>query len=75
VALITLGEGWHNNHHHYQSSANQGFFWWEIDVSYYLIRLLGWTGLVWDIRRAPRAKVRNTAPARTRLLPAPTTTA
>src|SRR5262249_10317122 len=51
VALITLGEGWHNNHHHYQSSANQGFFWWEIDVSYYIIRLLGLIGLVWDIRR------------------------
>jgi stearoyl-CoA desaturase (Delta-9 desaturase) len=51
VALLTLGEGWHNNHHHYQSSANQGFFWWEIDVSYYLIRLLGSAGLVWDIRK------------------------
>ena len=51
VALITLGEGWHNNHHHYQSSASQGFFWWEIDVSYYVIRLLGLVGLVWDIRK------------------------
>jgi stearoyl-CoA desaturase (Delta-9 desaturase) len=50
VALLTMGEGWHNNHHHYQSSANQGFFWWEIDVSYYLIRLMGWMGLVWGIR-------------------------
>jgi stearoyl-CoA desaturase (delta-9 desaturase) len=54
VALITLGEGWHNNHHHYQSSANQGFFWWEIDVSYYLIRLLSVFHVVWDVRRAPR---------------------
>jgi stearoyl-CoA desaturase (delta-9 desaturase) len=51
LALITLGEGWHNNHHHYQSSANQGFFWWEIDISYYLLRLLGLCGLVWDIRK------------------------
>jgi stearoyl-CoA desaturase (delta-9 desaturase) len=51
VALATLGEGWHNNHHHYPSSANQGFFWWEIDVSYYLIRLLGFAGLVWNIRK------------------------
>ena len=57
VALLTLGEGWHNNHHHYQSSANQGFFWWEIDVSYYVIRLLGFLGLVWDIRRPPRHKL------------------
>jgi stearoyl-CoA desaturase (delta-9 desaturase) len=51
VALLTMGEGWHNNHHHYQSSARQGFFWWEIDVSYYLICLLGFAGLVWEIRR------------------------
>jgi stearoyl-CoA desaturase (delta-9 desaturase) len=55
LALITLGEGWHNNHHHYQSSANQGFFWWEIDISYYLIRLMSFVGLVWDIRK-PGAK-------------------
>jgi stearoyl-CoA desaturase (Delta-9 desaturase) len=55
VALITLGEGWHNNHHHYQSSAHQGFRWWEIDVSYYLIRMLEWLGLVHDVRKAPLA--------------------
>jgi stearoyl-CoA desaturase (delta-9 desaturase) len=48
------GEGWHNNHHHYQSAANQGFRWWEIDVTYYLLRLLALLGLVWDIRRPPR---------------------
>lgn len=53
VALLTLGEGWHNNHHHYQSSANQGFRWWEIDISYYIIRMLGWFGIVWDIRNPP----------------------
>ncbi len=57
VAVITLGEGWHNNHHHFQSSAHQGFRWWEIDVSYYLIRLLACVGLVHDVRQAPRAKL------------------
>jgi stearoyl-CoA desaturase (delta-9 desaturase) len=51
LALITLGEGWHNNHHHYQSSVNQGFFWWEIDISYYIIRTLSLFGLVWDLRK------------------------
>jgi stearoyl-CoA desaturase (delta-9 desaturase) len=51
LALITLGEGWHNNHHHYQSSANQGFFWYEIDISFAVIRLLRLCGLVWDIRK------------------------
>lgn len=56
AALLTMGEGWHNNHHHYQSCARQGFKWWEIDMSYYLIRLLGAVGLVWDIREpTPKA--------------------
>ena len=53
LALITTGEGWHNNHHHYQSSANQGFRWWEIDVTYYVLRLLALCGLIWDLRRPP----------------------
>lgn len=57
VALLTLGEGWHNNHHYYQSSANQGFFWWEVDISYYLIRMLGCFGFVWDIRKPPKQKL------------------
>jgi stearoyl-CoA desaturase (delta-9 desaturase) len=53
LAIITLGEGWHNNHHHYQSSARQGFFWWEYDLAYYALRLLGFIGLVWEIRPVP----------------------
>jgi stearoyl-CoA desaturase (delta-9 desaturase) len=56
AAILTMGEGWHNNHHHYQSCARQGFKWWEIDLSYYIIRALGFMGLVWDIREpTPRA--------------------
>ena len=55
LALITLGEGWHNNHHHYRSSTNQGFYWWEFDVSYYVLRVLEWMRLVRDTRRPPRA--------------------
>lgn len=61
LALITLGEGWHNNHHHFQASARQGFYWWEIDISYYVIRLLALTGLVWDVRGVP-ARVYEEAP-------------
>jgi stearoyl-CoA desaturase (delta-9 desaturase) len=53
LAVLTFGEGWHNNHHYYQSTANQGFFWWELDVSYYVLRLLGLFGLVWDLRTPP----------------------
>ena len=37
LALVTLGEGWHNNHHHYMSSVRQGIRWWEIDITYYVL--------------------------------------
>lgn len=53
LALITCGEGWHNNHHYYQATANQGWFWWEIDLSYYSLKLLSWVGIVWDLRLPP----------------------
>jgi stearoyl-CoA desaturase (delta-9 desaturase) len=53
LALITMGEGWHNNHHFYPSAANQGFFWWEVDLSYYTLRLLSAFGVVWDLRTPP----------------------
>ena len=53
LAILSLGEGWHNNHHYYQSSTRQGFFWWEVDITYYVIRLLGMVGLVWEIREVP----------------------
>ncbi|HEY8901855.1 MAG TPA: acyl-CoA desaturase [Chthoniobacterales bacterium] len=54
LALITLGEGWHNNHHRHQATARQGFYWWEIDISYYLLRGLASLGLVWDLRPVPK---------------------
>jgi len=53
LAVITMGEGWHNNHHHYQVSTRQGFFWWEIDCTYYILRALAAVGLVWDLHGVP----------------------
>jgi stearoyl-CoA desaturase (delta-9 desaturase) len=53
LALLTLGEGWHNNHHHFPGSARQGFYWWEIDVSYYLLRVMSWMGLVRGLKPVP----------------------
>ncbi len=53
LAVVTMGEGWHNNHHHYQVSARQGFFWWEIDATYYILRALAAVGLVWDLHGVP----------------------
>ena len=55
LALFTMGEGWHNNHHAYQSSVRQGFRWWEIDATFYLLKALSWTGLVWDLKTPPAA--------------------
>jgi stearoyl-CoA desaturase (Delta-9 desaturase) len=53
LALITMGEGWHNNHHYYQRSANQGFFWWEVDPTFYVLRAMQALGLIWDLHAAP----------------------
>lgn len=53
LALLTLGEGWHNNHHYYEVAARQGFFWWEIDITYYGLKIMGWLGLIHDLRGVP----------------------
>jgi stearoyl-CoA desaturase (delta-9 desaturase) len=55
LALLTFGEGWHNNHHFWPSTANQGWFWWEIDVSYAVLRGLAVLGVVRDLRTPPPA--------------------
>ncbi len=62
LAMITMGEGWHNNHHHYQVSARQGFFWWEVDITYYTLRALSAVGLIWDLHGVP-AHIRTQDPA------------
>ena len=53
IAILTMGEGWHNNHHHYQSSTRQGFYWWEVDMTFYVLKVMSWLGLVWDLREPP----------------------
>lgn len=53
VALLTWGEGWHNNHHRYPKAARAGFRWWEVDANYYMIQLLAFVGVVWDVHDAP----------------------
>ncbi|MBX6426993.1 MAG: fatty acid desaturase [Variibacter sp.] len=59
LALFTMGEGWHNNHHAYQSSVRQGFKWWEIDPTFYILKLLAWLGIVWDLKSPPPAVLQN----------------
>ena len=59
LALFTMGEGWHNNHHAYQSSVRQGFRWWEIDVTFYILKALSWVGIVWDLKTPTAQVMRN----------------
>ena len=59
LAFFTMGEGWHNNHHACQSSARQGFRWWEIDLTFYILKALSFAGVVWDLKTPPVAVLRN----------------
>jgi stearoyl-CoA desaturase (Delta-9 desaturase) len=56
IAALTFGEGWHNNHHHFPTSARQGFYWWELDVTWYVLRAMAAVRLVTDLR-LPSAEV------------------
>jgi stearoyl-CoA desaturase (delta-9 desaturase) len=62
LAVITLGEGWHNNHHAYQRSCRQGFRWYEVDFTYYALKALSWMRLVWDLGKPPKEVVLNVRP-------------
>lgn len=53
VALLTFGDGWHNNHHYYPRSARHGFYWWEIDLTHFLLKCLSHIGIVWDLQTPP----------------------
>jgi len=53
LALLTFGEGWHNNHHYYPGSAAQAHYWWEVDLTYYLLKAMSWVGLIWDLNPVP----------------------
>jgi stearoyl-CoA desaturase (delta-9 desaturase) len=62
LALVTMGEGWHNNHHAYQRSTRQGFRWWEVDVTFYVLTVLSWLRIVRDLGAPPPDLVRNERP-------------
>lgn len=50
MGVLALGEGWHNNHHAFPTSARHGLSWWQVDVSYLVIRVMAWLGLARNIR-------------------------
>jgi len=54
TAFFAAGEGWHNNHHRYQRAARNGFYWWEFDITWYVIRLMQALGLAWDVQPVPK---------------------
>jgi stearoyl-CoA desaturase (Delta-9 desaturase) len=68
LAIVTMGEGWHNNHHAYPSSVRQGFQWWEVDVTYYALDVLRRIGLVWHFTVAPRSVINNEQRLGTRII-------
>jgi len=50
LALLTFGEGWHNNHHAFEYSARHGLEWWQIDMTWYVVRFLQAIGLATDVK-------------------------
>lgn len=62
LAVLTLGEGWHNNHHTYQRSTRQGFRWYEFDPTFYVLKTLSWARIVWDLGEPPPDVIRNERP-------------
>ena len=50
IGILAFGEGWHNNHHYYANSARHGLRWWQLDVTWYLIKALSWVGLASDLK-------------------------
>jgi len=57
LALVTMGEGWHNNHHRYPGLGHQGLMWWEIDFTYYGLRVLEFSGIIWNLHKMPVKKL------------------
>ena len=53
LALLTFGEGWHNNHHYYPGAVRQGFYWWEVDLTFYVLWLMARVGIIWDLNAVP----------------------
>jgi stearoyl-CoA desaturase (Delta-9 desaturase) len=50
LAIVTLGECWHNNHHRFTTSPNFGLHWYKLDPGYWFIKLMQLCGLAWDLK-------------------------
>ncbi len=67
VALMTYGEGWHNNHHALPTSAQHGMRWWEVDMTYWMIRLMSLVGMAHSVK-LPKDSAATPAPAKARTI-------
>ncbi len=63
VAVLAVGEGWHNNHHYDPASASNQHRWWEFDVTYYGIKLLEKLGLAKNVIAPKRLRHAHRVPA------------
>ena len=50
AGLITFGEAWHNNHHAWPQSAKLGVLPGQTNPGWWIVSVLGWLGLPWDIK-------------------------
>lgn len=50
VGILAFGEGWHNNHHAFEYSARHGFEWWQVDMTWYVIKALKAVGLASNVK-------------------------
>jgi stearoyl-CoA desaturase (delta-9 desaturase) len=66
TAVFAAGEGWHNNHHRYQRAARNGFYWWELDPTWYVIRMMAALGLAWNVQKVPARIYREAESGRSR---------
>ncbi|KAL2599988.1 hypothetical protein AAZV13_10G085600 [Glycine max] len=59
VALLAFGEGWHNNHHAFEYSARHGLEWWQLDMTWYVVRFLQAIGLATDVNLPRESEAEN----------------
>ena len=57
LALLLLGDGWHNNHHADPRAAAHGHRWFELDITYAMIAIMAKLGLVWSVRPVSRQMI------------------
>jgi len=58
VGALAFGEGWHNNHHAFETSCRHGLKWWQIDATWYVVKMLSWVGLASNLKYPSESKMK-----------------